>query len=182
MIDKLVVDEQVSDHLRNTFGQDYEVTIEFSERLGTNNPSVSKWKKKRDYFDAQKSNYTLGRDILLPLEQSDMSCLRKLTQELMPDHVLGRRFINKIKIEEAMKILYYTGIPFALWVREDILEVNFEKELEEICEASFLNTLSSIVKNQRLDARIQDSHIGNYLSLLWDINNIRPATHKLSMS
>ena len=182
MVDKLVVDEQVPDFARKTFGQDYEVTIEFSERLGTNNSYVSKWKKKRDYFEAQKLQYELVRDILSPFIQSDMSSLKNLSQELLPDHVLGRRFINKNDIESLMAILFYSGIPFALWVREDISEVNFEKELEEICQASCLHTLSSIIKKKRYEARVQDNHIGNYLSLLWDVNNLRPETHKLSMS
>ena len=86
------------------------------------------------------------------------------------------------EIQKIMDVLYNTGIPLALWVRKETN--NYQQELENLSNSSCLINLSKEVKNIRKTAYnqgIQNDHIGNHLSFLWDDYDLLPPTSKLSM-
>ncbi|MBD2303028.1 hypothetical protein [Nostoc sp. FACHB-190] len=178
-IDKLTIKEEYPRFITpDTFGKEYEIILEFSERLGINH-EVVKWEKKRNNFISCK----LVQDIFIT-EKLDNVKLKQLYKKLDSDSVFGFRFINTIDIKIVMEILFYSGIPFALWVRKEIPEVNLQEELDNICQSGCLESLSSIIKEKRCEAwqeEDNDNHIGNHLSLMFDTANLRPLPKQLSM-
>ncbi len=164
----------------DTFGKQYELTLEFSERLRIDH-HFSKWEKKRKIFD-EFNQESCPIEKILPLRKMEKQNLKDLYIEL-DQEILGIRFINKIKIETAMQMLYHAGIPFALWVRQDISELNTEEELDNICKKGCLERLSSTIKHKRYEAWRENkhNHIGNHLSLLCDTANLLPPSHLLSI-
>jgi hypothetical protein len=182
-IDTLVIDETVPKAEQTTFGEMFEVTLEFLERFNENklDNHTSMWHKKCDSFK-EISNKSV-RDILFLVTQSDINNRSKLKKDLLSDHVVGITFINFINLKTIGEILFYNGIPFALWIRKDIKEINIEQTLNDIInEVNYLENLPSIIKGERINAKDDKNHIGNHLSLICDTDNLcLPPTSKLSM-
>jgi len=180
-IDTLVIDETVPKAARITFGEMFEVTLEFLERFNKIDHHTAMWNKKCDSFK-EISNKSV-KDILLLVTQSDINNRPKLKKDLLSDHVVGITFINFINLKTIGEILFYNGIPFALWIRKDIKEINIEQTLNNIIsEVNYLENLPSIIKGERINAKDDKNHIGNHLSLICDTDNLcLPPTSKLSM-
>ncbi len=179
-IDTLVIDETVPKAARITFGETFEVTLEFLERFNKIDHHRAMWDKKCDFFK-EISNKSVG-DILFSVKQSDINDRQKLNKDLLLDHLVGIKFINFINLKTIGEILFYSGIPFALWIRKDIKEINIEQTLNNIIsEVNHLEELLSIIKRERINARDDKNHIGNYLSLICDTDNLLPPRPKLSM-
>ena len=144
--------------------------MEFSERLGSSH-EAEKWQKKLIEF-ISKIEQTQLQDIPLVTDTSNPKELYKTL-----DSLLAIKFINKIERKIIMAMLFYAGIPFALWTRKDIPEEDLNNI--NIFTNCCLRNLSSRIRKQRCDAwhKNNDNHIGNHLSLLWDVNNLVLPTH-----
>ncbi|MFM7409055.1 MAG: hypothetical protein ACKO3K_20940 [Cuspidothrix sp.] len=181
-IDTLVIDETVPKAERITFGEMFEVTLEFLERFNENKlyNHTSMWHKKCDSF--RKRSDKSVKDIFFTVTQLDVNNRPKLKKDLLSDDVIGITFINFINLKTIGEILFYNGIPFALWIRKDIKEINIQETLNNIItEVNYLEKLPSIIKGERINAKDNKNHIGNHLSLICDTDNLLPPTSKLSM-
>jgi len=167
-IDTLVIDETVPKAAQITFGEMFEVTLEFLERFNENklDNHTSMWYKKCDSFK-EISNKSV-RDILFLVTQSDINNRSKLKKDLLSDHVVGITFINFSNLKTIGEILFYNGIPFALWIRKDIKEINIEQTLNDIInEVNYLENLPSIIK-AHLDA--ETANIPDINTLIQDFH------------
>lgn len=181
-IDEFVIDEKVPSAQRTTFGKDCEITLDFLERFKNTEHHISVWNKKREYFHEISTKSV--KDILYPVKDTDTNDMEELKTKLSLDNVVGIKFINFINQKTLSQILLYNGIPFALWVRKDIKEINIEETLNHIIgEVTDLENLSNMIKQQRIKAKNDKNHIGNHLSLMCDTGNLLPPplTSKLSM-
>ena len=73
-------------------------------------------------------------------------------------------------------IMWQGAVPLALWVRQELPDVENEPVINDILKDCNLNEVPRKVKNKRLDAfgsESPENHIGRHLCLLWDDPNIR---------
>jgi hypothetical protein len=102
------------------------------------------------------------------------------------NNVIGSRLTNlsqenSLELKNILAILYETGIPLSLWIRPDANpELNCQEKLDPICQCP-LEKLPEIIKNKRYTAWLEDNHIGNHLSLLWDDYQLVPPNYPLLM-
>ena len=178
-VDTFLIERQERDIY---LGAHFEVNIRFLER--TRKPKnaqeieiMYQWKDKcKNLKNTNQINFQT-------LENS--SDRNKLIEQLNPVSATILTFALQTQTDKTIKImnvLYNTGIPLALWVREETN--NYQTELEKLSKLSCLINLSKEVKNIRKTAYnqgIQNDHIGNHLSFLWDDYDLLPPTSKLSM-
>ncbi|MBK1990214.1 CHAT domain-containing protein [Sphaerospermopsis aphanizomenoides BCCUSP55] len=152
-----------------SLGAHYEVNIRFVER--TKKPVNI---EEKEIMMQWRNNCRQLKEIIdnrqsinfMELEYSDNR--NQLIQLLNQQLAIRLNFaVVSDKIETVMNVLYNTSIPLAIWVREEV--DNYQQNLDRICRQSrCLNTLSEVVRNQRLEAEENNHHIGRHLSFLWD--------------
>ena len=184
-----------------SFGAYYQINTRVLERI---KPATNR--EEKDYKDRWIKKCKLVKEKLHQCKISDifkhLEILQKTTKVLkneLREDGLAIKIICAIedsKIEEVMKIVYFTGIPLALWVRQNInnsqlTEKNinhYQTDLDRIIDqASCLETLLKSVQEIRKEADEirENSLIGNYLSFFWDDADLVPLkddyNHTLSM-
>ncbi|MBD2472674.1 hypothetical protein [Nostoc sp. FACHB-145] len=165
-------------------GAYYQISFRFLERI---KPTTSIQEKDIKYRWVKKCNLLKEKiqqgNLKNIFKQLEISQSRKALLNEFRENELAAKLI--CAIEDSVKvqdILYFTGIPLALWVRKNLN--NYKTELDNIiCEASCLTTLSELVKTSRIEADVQrqpdnNFHVGNYLSFLWDDAELIPLEDK----
>ncbi|REJ45320.1 MAG: serine protease [Microcystis flos-aquae DF17] len=188
------------------WGVDHEIIMRFSERItaeNINNQQTYLWIKKCQLFrNIQQQNLTQ----ILKCEEEIKELIESNNQQIVilkkplanNDHpnkilkyhkfnnVIGSRLTNlsqenSLELKNILAILYETGIPLSLWIRPDANpELNCQEKLDPICQCP-LEKLPEIIKNRRSAAWLEDNHIGNHLSLLWDDYQLVPPNYPLLM-
>ncbi|MCZ8119082.1 MAG: trypsin-like peptidase domain-containing protein [Microcystis sp. LE18-22.4A] len=188
------------------WGVDHEIIMRFSERItaeNINNQQSYLWMKKCQLFrNIQQQNLTQ----ILKCEEEIKELIESNNQQIVilkkplanNDHpnkilkyhkfnnVIGSRLTNlsqenSLELKNILAILYETGIPLSLWIRPDANpELNCQEKLDPICQCP-LEKLPEIIKNRRSAAWLEDNHIGNHLSLLWDDYQLVPPNYPLLM-
>lgn len=188
------------------WGVDHEIIMRFSERItaeNINNQQSYLWMKKCQLFrNIQQQNLTQ----ILKCEEEIQKLIESNNQQIVifkktlanNDHpnkilkyhkfnnVIGSRLTNlsqenSLELKNILAILYETGIPLSLWIRPDANpELNCQERLDPMCQCP-LEKLPEIIKNKRFDAWLEDNHIGNHLSLLWDDYQLVPPNYPLLM-
>jgi arsenate reductase-like glutaredoxin family protein len=188
------------------WGIDHEIIMRFSERITAENIKNQQsylWIKKCQLFrNIQQQNLTQ----ILKCEEEIQELIESNNQQTVifkkplanNDHpnkilkyhkfnnVIGSRLTNlsqenSLELKNILAILYETGIPLSLWIRPDAnQELNCQEKLDPICQCP-LEKLPEIIKNNRSVAWLEDNHIGNHLSLLWDDYQLVPPNYPLLM-
>lgn len=188
------------------WGVDHEIIMRFAERITTeniNNQQSYLWIKKCQLFrniQRQNLNQILKceeeiQELIESNNQQPIIWKKILANNDNPNkilkyhkfkNVIGSRLTNlsqetSLELKNILAILYETGIPLSLWIRPDAnQELNCQEQLESICQCS-LEKLPEIIKNKRSAAWLEDNHIGNHLSLLWDDYQLVPPNYPLLM-
>ncbi|MEA5574935.1 hypothetical protein [Anabaena sp. UHCC 0451] len=183
-VDKFLITREEEEYY---FGAYYQISVRLLERI---TPSTSKdektykdrWTKKSNSLknNIQQQRYDNLSNSFIPLDFLQRSS-KELKNELREDDKLAARLtcvLENHQTAEFMKILYFTGIPLAIWLRENIN--NMETDLYGIIsEAECLNTLSKEITKNRKEADEQrdkqnDNHIGHHLHFLCDDADLVP--------
>ena len=188
------------------WGVDHEIIMRFSERItaeNINNQQTYLWIKKCQLFrNIQQQNLTqilkCEEEIKELIESNNQQTIifkkhlanndhpNKILKYHKFNNVIGSRLTNlsqenSLELKNILAILYETGIPLSLWIRPDANpELNCQEKLDPICQCP-LEKLPEIIKNRRSAAWLEDNHIGNHLSLLWDDYQLVPPNYPLLM-
>ena len=188
------------------WGVDHEIIMRFSERItaeNINNQQSYLWMKKCQLFrNIQQQNLTqilkCEEEIQKLIESNNQQTVilkktlanndhpNKILKYHTFNNVIGSRLTNlsqenSLELKNILAILYETGIPLSLWIRPDANpELNCQEKLDPICQRP-LEKLPEIIKNIRSAAWLEDNHIGNHLSLLWDDYQLVPPNYPLLM-
>lgn len=188
------------------WGVDHEIIMRFSERItaeNINNQQSYLWMKKCQLFrNIQQQNLTqilkCEEEIQKLIESNNQQTVilkkplanndhpNKILKYHKFNNVIGSRLTNlsqenSLELKNILAILYETGIPLSLWIRPDANpELNCQEKLDPICQCP-LEKLPEIIKNRRSAAWLEDNHIGNHLSLLWDDYQLVPPNYPLLM-
>ncbi|MFM6514463.1 MAG: trypsin-like peptidase domain-containing protein [Microcystis panniformis] len=188
------------------WGVDHEIIMRFSERItaeNINNQQSYLWMKKCQLFrNIQQQNLTqilkCEEEIQKLIESNNQQTVilkkplanndhpNKILKYHKFNNVIGSRLTNlsqenSLELKNILAILYETGIPLSLWIRPDAnQELNCQEKLDPICQCP-LEKLPEIIKNRRSAAWLEDNHIGNHLSLLWDDYQLVPPNYPLLM-
>lgn len=89
---------------------------------------------------------------------------------------------QKVGEESIFAAIVSSAIPVALWVRENLINLDCECEIDKILECD-IQKLPEIIKVKRFEAENPKTDIGHHISLLWDDPyRLPPDTYKpLSM-
>ena len=188
------------------WGVDHEIIMRFSERItaeNINNQQSYLWIKKCQLFrNIQQQNLTqilkCEEEIQKLIESNNQQTVifkkplanndhpNKILKYHKFNNVIGSRLTNlsqenSLELKNILAILYETGIPLSLWIRPDANpQLNCQEKLDPICQCP-LEKLPEIIKNKRSAAWLEDNHIGNHLSLLWDDYQLVPPNYPLLM-
>jgi arsenate reductase-like glutaredoxin family protein len=188
------------------WGIDHEIIMRFSERITAENIKNQQsylWMKKCQLFrNIQQQSLTqilkCEEEIQELIESNNQQAIifkktlanndhpNKILKYHKFNNVIGSRLTNlsqenSLELKNILAILYETGIPLSLWIRPDANpELNCQEKLDPICQCP-LEKLPEIIKNNRSVAWLEDNHIGNHLSLLWDDYQLVPPNYPLLM-
>ena len=156
-------------------GQDYELAVRFSKRLeDTKSRPVMLWKNKGKKIP-EKLPDTVSQ-ILLPSDYKDP---RSLGRTLKPREVIGVFIKNALPLAKEQKALcelfFECGIPIALWFRK-----NLPGSDTIFSQGCCLREMQQQIRKKREEA-LDEEHIGNHLSLLWDEPRLIPPQVQLRM-
>ena len=164
-VDGWVLDEDYG--FSTPIGHDYRVVVRSSERL------TIRYKRRREFWEnkwealrqlkqsSACSAFLLGNEDKLP----------NLISELKSPKVIGLKLAKApVKLGEGsiLAAILSTAIPAALWLRQNLPELDCQSEIDQILDCC-IHDLPESVKRKRLCADSEtDTHIGHHLSLLWE--------------
>ena len=181
-IDAWSIQEQPVGRSRRLFGLEHEIMLHSQDRLNNiygndlKNKLKEKWKNVEtllwetvysifEYVDPDDP------DALYKKGQIDKIVAIKLPQPLS---VLQKN----IEIDELFEeLILGSPIPLALWAREAVDGIDFDKELHDILEeCCYLQKFPKEIMEKKLKAKRGD--MVNHLSLFWDDPKLLPPQHK----
>lgn len=166
--------------LNRTIGAEYEISIRLANRLrGAGKRHIARWLQKGKLLNNQKNKRAI--DVIRDKVYRSNG---QLMSELDSKEIVAIRLnevIKEKKLEQVIDIFLETGIPLALWVRQDIENLNYRQALTQIYEDCSLNELSERVRTAVNIGMDQTCHIGNCLCLLWDDPILIPPKYKIEM-
>lgn len=201
-VDKFLITREEEQYYLGAY---YQISVRLLERI---TPATSlhekdyqgRWTNKSNSLknNIQQGKYNNLMDCFIGLDFLQRSS-KELKNQLRIDHnFLAARLtcgLENYQTAEFMKILYFAGIPLALWVRKNSHNYEYETELCDIIRESHCliksqcsNTLSKLIQEKRLQADEErdhesDTHIGNHLYFLYDDADLVPpkeeVNHKL---
>ena len=167
-----------------TIGEFYEVIVRCSERLRGKNPRVMRWRNKGRIF----------RELAQPAADiftlCDSSNDKILESDCKKDDVIAVKITTFFKQEQPGTVLWKSGIPLALWIRQQLPYFDNKLVLDKLISDCFpenncyfkkdpipVKDIPERVKEKRLESikhKPPESHIGRHLCLLWDDPNLLP--------
>jgi len=152
-------------------GHEYNVVLRYAERLSRN------YRKYPNWVDKWQHHQDLLQECALQAFVSgDNQHLRGLPNALndVDQTIVGLKVIQApLQVERGgiFEVLYWSGLPLAIWGRCNLTNSCNETELDQVLRAAQrLELLPDQVQRTRCAAleHEQDCHIGHHLSLLWD--------------
>ena len=182
-IDKIVIED--NNPSLPSIGTRYEVAIRFSERFKSLDIvdqylflCLEKWQEAKNRANSQQQ-------IMEIIENSEFNNLGNLCNRLMLDTTVGfstdRPIAESDLVSMMMEYFYFSGIPVALWIRNDLENINVFQEIEYFYQECCLNSLSENIMRRRCQDHNQEA-IGNHLSFLLENFDLMPPKNLLSMS
>ena len=176
---KSELDEQDDERI----GEVYQVFIRCSERLRGRHQRVLRWEEKGRKFKSKLDGF--ANEIFF--DANSCEC-QKLESYIKKEDVIAVTISNVFQQEELGKLIWKSSIPIALWIRQNLTDINNENELKQLIGDSpekqqqiRLRDIPEEVKQKRLDyIGSTPSHIGRSLCLFWDDPDLRPSQPKLS--
>ena len=156
-----------------SIGEDYEVIIRCSDRIRGKSPPVYKWYKKADIF--QSSLEETASDFFC---NGDKDNPKDLFKQVKTDDVIAVKIMKVFQKKEPGQLLWQAGIPLALWIRQQI--PNIQQELDALLQNNNQNISLKQLPEQVKIKRGEDTDIGKHLCLLWDDPNLLPPTQLLT--
>ncbi|PSB01628.1 VMAP-C domain-containing protein [Merismopedia glauca] len=175
----LQADADNHDYL-TTIGEDYEVIIRCSERLRGQSPAVVRWRDKANILKFQLAQS--AQQIFMLGDSNNPKILwKKLKQQ---EQAIAVKIPTVFpKQEEPGTLLWQAAVPLALWIRQQLPDIENQLVLDELLQDCCLKDVPNQVKNKRLDATdcdLPENHIGRHLCLLWDDPNLLPPEQLLT--
>jgi hypothetical protein len=162
-------------------GHDYLVVIRCANRYDSSYRKSPSWRKLWDRH--QSLLRELAHDVFVPGHDQDLDNLMDTLEEAAQPNVEDGKIVGlhvtqePIDIQELCYELLDSGLPLAIWSRENLAESGHETQLVDLLKADCLEQLPHTVKTKRRETRRNnppDRHIGHHLSLLWDDPNLVP--------
>jgi hypothetical protein len=171
--------EEESNDYTTTIGEDYEVLLRCSERLRGKSPVVIKW---RDKAKMLKSKLTEPAEPIFVLGNSNnpKSLWKQLKQD---ERAIAVKITAVFQQKEPGTLLWQAAVPLALWIRQQLPQIENQSVLDELLKNCRLEALPTQVKSKRLDAigyEPPENHVGRHLCLLWDDPNLLPPEQLLT--
>lgn len=159
-------------------GREYVVVIRCANRYDGNyskGPDWLKlWNRHQNLLEKPAhSAFVLGHD-------NDLDELMEVLEEAVQDsNVVGLQVGQKpLNVEELCYELLESGLPLAIWPRDNLADLSHAAQLSDLLAACCLKSLPNTVKAKRAETRKSrnkpDRHIGHHLSLLWDDPKLTP--------
>jgi hypothetical protein len=161
-----------------TIGEIYEIFIRCSEGLRGKNPRLIAWREKGLLFKDKLSQP--ADDIFIVGDSQEIKTLEK---KLKQKEAIAVKIIPVFENKLPGEILWKAAVPLALWVRQDLPDVENSLILDELINDCCLEKLPERIKAKRLDAmdtEHPEDHIGRHLCLLWDDPNLLPPEQLLT--
>ncbi len=159
-------------------GRYFKVLLRCSERLKGKNQAIINWQRKQYSLKSKLLQSTQESFILADSDNESSLNIKILMSKEEVIAVKITKFLSES--EKVGKVLFETAVPIALWIREDLSEI--ETELNNLLEGT-LQELPEKVKHKRIEAGDfeQPSRlIGHHLCLLWDDPNLLPPQQLLT--
>ncbi|MEA5499182.1 hypothetical protein VB834_16875 [Limnoraphis robusta Tam1] len=171
--------EDEDEDYMTTIGEDYEVLLRCSERLKGNTPARVRWYQKREILKSKLAQpaeeiFILGDSV------NCRSLQKKVTQD---QQAIAIKITTVFQGKEPGTLLWRKAVPLALWIRQQLPQINNQTVLDELLKDSYLQSLPNQVKSKRveaMDCEPPENHIGRHLCLLWDDPNIIPPEQALT--
>lgn len=131
-------------------------------RSGLRVDKISHWEKKGSSLD--------NAEVKTIFKETKYVNAKSLHKELYPEAVLGTKFINVIDkddLKSIMQVFLHAGIPLAIWKRK-VIENGNQNILEDLSRENSLNGVFQRIQECRQQGADDESHLGHYLSVLWD--------------
>ncbi|MGI2908755.1 effector-associated domain EAD1-containing protein [Tolypothrix sp. VBCCA 56010] len=152
-----------------SIGSLYKVIVRSSRRLRKDYPYrniwVQKWKTLKNLTENAYSKCCTS---------SECHSWQELFSRLNQDGTIALKLM-KPPSNDFLKVMNQTAIPVALWIRQELQNLNFLVELDQLLQC-LITELPERVKQKRLDDFPDKSKqsIGHHLSLLWENPYILP--------
>jgi hypothetical protein len=161
-----------------TIGEMYEIFIRCSEGLRGKNPRVMAWREKGQLFKSKLAQP--AADIFVVGDSKEIKTLEK---QLKQTSAIGVKIIPVFQNKLPGEILWRAAVPLALWVRQELPDIENIVILDELINDCCLEQLPERVKQKRLDAmdnQLPENHVGRHLCLLWDDPDFLPPEQLLT--
>ncbi len=146
-------------------GSHYDVAIRLNRSV-LNPQKINLWKDKGEKLRKKLKNAEI-KDIFQEIEYVNV---KKLSGKLFSEDLFGIKLINAISKDDfknIMEVFLHRGIPLSIWKRKSI-ENNHQTTLDDLCKGNCLDDVFQKIKECRQQGVDDKSHLGHYLSLLWD--------------
>ncbi len=160
-------------------GHEHVVVVRCANRYDGNYTKAPSWRRLWNNRQAQLRQ-SLAQDVFVPGHDQDIDALIELLDDAVDDdRIIGLHLTQAPIDTEAMCYeLLDSGLPLAIWPRENLLNNAHTADLTALLAASRLENLPQDVQHKRHETRrsknTPDSHIGHHLSLLWDNPHLVP--------
>jgi hypothetical protein len=161
-------------------GHDHVVVMRCANRYENSYRKRPKWLKlwKRHQGLLQE----LAENVFVPGHDVDLDELMEVLDTVTsPDdtRIVGLHVTQApVDTEELCYELLNSGLPLAIWPRQDLTSSAHEAQLSALLSACCLEQLPDNVRLKRHESRLRcnppTSHIGHHLSLLWDDPHLVP--------
>ena len=165
-------------------GEKKELIIRCSERINKPNSSsirngITKWQRKANIFKEEKLRISAVEIFTSSDDNGDgyINFNKRLEND---DKLIGVYFTNILQNnDDYYNLLLKGGIPLALWIRQELDNINIKEALSNILKNEIL--LKDLPK-QVMRERGKGQPISQHLCLLWDDPNLLPPEQMLNQS
>lgn len=161
---------KIDDDFLRPIGVFYQVIVRSTNRLNKKykfrNVWVQKWNTLNKLTENNYSQYFIS---------GEFSSCDELMSKINKDSSIALILVKPPPTQEYFKVINATGIPVALWFRQELNISNFKDEINNLIEC-LITELPKKVKEQRSSDFSSDceERIGHHLSLLWENPYIIP--------
>lgn len=176
-VPRLKLRSNQDEHEKQTIMEEYEVIIRFSERLRGKDKWISNWYDKAKIL--QDKLKVPANKVLI--SSDDKSEYKTFYLRLKNDDTLnGVRFTDIVPEKKYHKILLRSGIPLALWIRQQLSGVNIAQELNKLLKKDNGDILLEELPYKVKKKRGTGAEVSKHICLLWDDPNLLPPKQLLT--
>ena len=142
------------------------------DRLSNKRVDRSKWERRWDLMQQRNES---SNKFFLPSECTDISALNKQLRKKQNQKMFGVKLTtvpNPVGTSKnhIFTLLSRSTMPSAVWLRQAPSEVSCEDCLNELLDSCSLQEIPETV----FDSRLDEDHVGQCLSLMWDDPHLLP--------